>query len=66
MNWEIGTDIYTLLMPWIRQITNTVWLREPFSLLSCDLNEKEFQKKKEGYIADSLCCTVESNYTAKL
>ena len=58
MNWEIGIDIYTLLMLCIKQITN---FRELFSVLHHDLNGKEIQKRGGICIADSLYCAVETS-----
>ena len=62
MNWETRTDIYTLLC--IKQITNENLLHstgELYSALCGDLNRKEIQKR--GHMADSLCCTTETNTT---
>jgi len=64
MNWEIGTDIYTLLC--IIQITNeNLLFRELYSVLCGDLNGKEISKRKGKHIhiTDSLCCTAETNTT---
>ena len=69
MNWEIGIDIYTLLILCIKQITNeniqyiaqgTQYLR-----FCGDLNGKEIQVRGDIriHIADSLCCTAETNTT---
>ena len=65
MNWEIGIDIYTLFILCIRQIINENIHRELYSMLSGDLNGKEIQKRGDICIriADSLCCTVETNTT---
>ena len=43
----------------------TVQLREPYSVLCGDLNGKEIQKRGDicRYIADSLCCTIETSTT---
>ena len=45
MTWEIGIDIYTLLMLCIKQITNENLLYGLYSVLCSDLNRKEIQKK---------------------
>ena len=49
MNWEIGIDIYTLLVLYIKQITNENPHRELYSILCDDLDGKEIQKKR-GYM----------------
>ena len=62
INWEIETDIYTLL--YIKQIT-TVEHRELYSILCNDLYGKRVWKRGDMCICvtDSLCCTSESNTT---
>ena len=54
MNWETGTDMYTLLTLCIKQITNEDLL---FSSICSDLNGKEIQERGHicEHIADSLC-----------
>ena len=44
-----------------RVIQFPVYVRELFSVLNGDLNEKEIQKYGGIHIADSLCCIVETN-----
>ena len=64
MNWEIGTDICTLLILCINQITNEDLLYSTGNSVLCgDLNGKEIQKRGDICIriADSLCCTAETN-----
>ena len=67
MDWEIGTDIYTLLC--IKEITNENRLYSTgnslYSILCADLNGKEIQGRVDLCIrvADSLCCTTETNTT---
>ena len=61
-NWEVGIDIYTLLIVSTKEIINENILHSTGNSILCgDLNRKESQKR--GYkcicIADSLCCTVE-------
>ena len=66
INWEIGIDIYTLLC--IKQITNKDLL---YSIGNPTQNSVMTymgkESKKSGYvyiyIADSLCCTAETNIT---
>ena len=50
MNWEIGTDTYTLLC--IKYITNENLLdsRELSSMFCSDLNGKEIQKRRAIYM----------------
>ena len=62
MNWEIGIDIYTLLC--IKQITNKDLLYSTGNSVLCGgLNGKEIQNRGDicRRIADSLCCTAETN-----
>ena len=64
MNWEIATDICTLLILCINQITNEDLLYSTGNSVLCgDLNGKEIQKRGDICIriADSLCCTAETN-----
>ena len=64
INWEVGTEINTLLC--MKQGTNENLLyRTGTSVLCGDLNGKEIQKRGDTYlnIADSLCCTAETNAT---
>ena len=67
MNWEVGTDIYTLLC--IKQVTNENLLHSTgnYSMLRSDLNGKEIQKGGNicVHITDSLCRTAETNTTLK-
>ena len=48
MNWEIGTDIYTILMLYIKQITNENLLYSTRNSTQCrgDINVNEIQKKR--------------------
>ena len=57
LNWEIGTDINTLL--WIKQITNKNLL---YSIANSNL-WKEIQKRGDICICkyDSLCCRAETD-----
>ena len=68
MNWEIGTDIYTLLC--IQWITNENLLYSTGHSIQCSVMAyigKETKKKKRVdigiRITDSLCCTPETNTT---
>ena len=67
MNWEIGKDIYTILILYIKQITNENLLYGTRNSTQCcgDVNVNETQKRGEIciHMADSLCCTVETNTT---
>ena len=65
MDWEIGNDVYILLIRGIKKITNeNEWLRELYSVLCGDLNGKGIQKGDIWIcIADPLCCSVETNMT---
>ena len=68
MNWEPGTDIYTLLMIYIKQITNEKLLCSAGNSTQCSLPEWEDNLKKRGMcicMVDSLCCIVEINNTVK-
>ena len=59
MNWEIGIDIYTLLILCVRWITNENLLRRLYTVFCGDLNGKEILLKEKMY--DSFHCTVENN-----
>ena len=67
MNWGIGTDVCTLLILCIKQITNENLIYSSgnsiYSVLFGDPNGKEIQNKRDIYIciADSLWCTAETN-----
>ena len=68
MNWEIGFDIYALLIICIRWITNETLLYSSGNSTQCsvaDLNGKEIQKIGDICMptADSLCCTAGTNTT---
>ena len=61
---ETDIDIYTLLIPCIKQITKENLLCSTGNSVLCgDLNGKEIQKSGGICIniIDSLCCTVETN-----
>ena len=63
-NQKIGIDTYTLLILCIKQITNKNILCSTGNSTGCgDPNGKEIQKGGAICIcmADSLCCTVDSN-----
>ena len=46
MDWEIGNDVYILLIRGIKKITDEKeWLRELYSVLCGDLNGKGIQKE---------------------
>ena len=65
-NWEIGIDIYTLLC--MKQITNNYLLYSTGNFTQCSLvTYIERKSKKRGdiciLIADSFCCTAETNTT---
>ena len=46
MDWEIGNDVYILLIRGIKKITDeNEWLRELYSVLCGDLNGKGIQKE---------------------
>ena len=62
VNWENGTDIYTLLC--VKQITNKNLLYSiGNSRLWGNLNRKEICKRGDIYVcvADSLCCKAETS-----
>ena len=63
MNWEIGIDIYALLVLCIKQITDKNLFHSTENCTQCcvDLNRKEIQKRRGICIhtADSLCCIAE-------
>ena len=70
MNWEIGIDIYTLLLK--KKKTDNWWehavsLRELYPVFHGDLNGKEVQKREDTHthththMPDSLCWTAEAN-----
>ena len=66
MNWETGTDIYTLLIPCIKQVTNENPLWNTGSSTQCPVVTQMGRKPgNEGicvwHTADSLCCTVEDS-----
>ena len=67
VNWETGTDLYVLLTLCIKQITskNLLYSSGNYSVLCGDLDGKEIQRRRDIciHIADSLCCTVETNIT---
>ena len=68
MNWEIGIDICTLLILCIKQITSGNLLYTMGNSTQCSMVPLMGRKsKKRGdiciRIADSLCCTVETNTT---
>ena len=72
MNWEIGIDIYTLLILCIKYITNEKLLYSTrnstqYSIMAYIGKESKTNKKKEWIyvicITDSLCCTPETNTT---
>ena len=69
MNWEIGTDIYIVLKPCIKQVTHeSTYCTAQGSLLNAlgDLRGRENPKKREYIyicIVDSLYCRVETNST---
>ena len=64
MNWEIGIDIYTLLILCIRQITHENLLYSSGNSVLCgDLNGKEKRGDLCIHIADSLCSTVATSTT---
>ena len=35
MNWETGTDTYTILMLWMKRITNQNWLYSTENFAQC-------------------------------
>ena len=66
LNWAIGIDMYTLMC--IKLITNENRLYSTWNstqLLCVDLNGKEIQGRGDKCVrvADSLCCTAETNTT---
>ena len=67
MNWEVGTGIYTILVLYIKWITNENLVYSTGKSTQCcgDLNANEIQKRGEicMHMADSLCCRVETNTT---
>ena len=67
MNGEIGTDLYVSLTLCIKQTTskNLLYSSGNYSVLCGDPNGKEIQRREDIciHIADSLCCTVETNIT---
>ena len=65
MDWKIGIGIYTLFC--IKYITNENGTNEHrglYSMLCGDLNEKEIQGRGDTciHVADSLCCTTETQH----
>ena len=66
-NWEIGIDVYTLLILCIIWITPENILHGPGNSSQCYVVISMGRKsKKEGirtHTADSLCCTAELNTT---
>ena len=68
-NWESGSDMYTLLIPRVKQThdEDMLFSRELHLMYCGDLTGKEVQK--EGIcvcIADLFCCTVETNIIKQL
>ena len=67
VDWEIGIDIYTLLICSIKDITNENWPYSTRNSLGCsgNLSGKKTQKRGDICIhkADSLCYTAETNTT---
>ena len=65
MNWEIGVDTYTLLILRIKEISKRTYCTAQRTLLSALwwLKWEGNPKRGEIYIqiANSLCCTVETN-----
>ena len=65
MNWEIGTDIYTLLILCVKYITNEnlLYIAQETQCSNFLSNGKEIQKRGGvcTHMADSLCYTVEIN-----
>ena len=68
INWEIGIDIYTLLLLCIKSITNENLLRELYSVLCGDLNRKESQKRRDIciHMADSFAVLQKHNIVKQL
>ena len=67
MNWEIGVDIYILLIICIKQRTNENLLYSTGNSTQCSVVTKwEGNPKREDIcipIADSLCYIIETNTT---
>ena len=65
LNWEIGLDVYTLVILCVKQITNENLQYSTGNPAQCsgDKNEKEVQTRGDTCIhrADSLLCTAETN-----
>ena len=66
MNWEIGTDIYTLLILCIKQKLMRTYCVAQGTLLHALWWPKWEGVQKRGdvciHTADSLCCTVETQH----
>ena len=67
MNWEVGIDLNIYMTDTTSKIDNQwgpiVLHRELYSVPCGNLNGKIIQKREDicTLIADSLCCTVETN-----
>ena len=67
MNWEIGIDMYAILIHYINRYLMRACCqhRELCSVPCGDINGKEIQKRGDvcKHTADSSYCTVEANTT---